>query len=192
MEVAMKPEMSKLTRDLAKVILPLKPKEERAAINAAKVHVAKELSEHYRILGAELRINKPSDPAKAPPRMVGVLIVDYGNRRNFEVLVNGSGKVVEVIDLRGAQPAYTREEIGEARAIAEQDDRVSRFAKMKGSFVSEFGPERTGDNSRRIGLRYAQILKGRVSDVLVHAVVDLSARKLAHFEETSAEAGSRR
>ena len=72
------------------------------------------------------------------------------------------------------------------------DDRVSRFAKMKGSFVSVFGPERTADNSRRIGLRYAQILKGRVSDVLVHAVVDLSARKLAHFEETSAEAGLRR
>jgi hypothetical protein len=30
-----KPEMSKLTRDLAKVILPLKPKEECVAINAA-------------------------------------------------------------------------------------------------------------------------------------------------------------
>ncbi len=183
----MKQEMSKLTRDLAEVILPLKPREERAAIDAAKVRVGSELSDHYRILGAELRIDKPSDPTKAPPRMIGVLIVDYGNRRNFEVLVDGNSKVVRVIDLHGAQPAYTREEIEEARVIAEQDNRVGRFAKLKGSFVSEFGPERTGDNSRRIGLRYARVLKGRLSSVLARAVVDLSGRKLVDFEETPAE-----
>ena len=60
----MKQEMSKSTRDLAKVILPVKPREERAAIDAAKVRVASELSHHYRILGAELRIDKPKDPRK--------------------------------------------------------------------------------------------------------------------------------
>src|SRR6266436_6794848 len=182
----MKQEMSRLTRDLAKVILPLKRREERAAIKAAKIRVGSELSDHYRIFGAELRIDKPSDPTKAPPRMIAVLIVDYGNRRNFEVLVDGKSKVVRVVDLHGAQPAYTREEIEEARAIAEQDSRVGRFAKLKGSFVSEFGPERTGDHSRRIGLRYAQVLKGRLSSVLARAVVDLSDRKLVDFEETTA------
>src|SRR5262249_8175319 len=183
----MKPEMSKLTRELAKVILPLKGKEERAAIKAAQARVAEELSDHYRILGAQLRIDKPSDPTKTPPRMIGVLIVDYGNKRNLEILVNGSGKAVQVIDLRGAQPAPTKEEIDEARAIAEKDDRVRRFTKLKGSFVSEFGPERTADNLRRIGLRYSQALKGRISGVLAHAIVDLSSRKLVQFEETSAE-----
>ncbi len=188
----MKPEMSKLTRDLASVILPLKAKEERAAIEAAKVRVAKELSDHYRILGAELRINKPSDPAKAPLRMVGVLIVDYGHRRNLEVLVDGRGKAVRVVDLHGAQPAYTNEEIEEARGIAQQDSRVARFAKMKGSFVSEFGPERTLDNARRIGLRYGRVDMGRAGRVLAQAVVDLSARKLVHFEEIPAKAGSER
>jgi|SRR5215831_7088020 len=187
----MKQEMSKLTRDLAKVILPLKPREARAAIDAAKARVASELSDHYRIFGAELRIDKPSDPTKTPLRMIGVLIVDYGNRRNFEVLVDTNRKVVRVVDLQGAQPAYTREEIEEARAIAEQDSRVGRFAKLKGSFVSEFGPERAGDNSRRIGLRYAQVLKGRLSRVLARAVVDLSNRKLIDFEETSAEDAKR-
>jgi hypothetical protein len=183
----MKPEMSKFTRNLAKVILPLKPKEERAAIAAAKVRVASELSDHYRILGAELRIDKPSDPTKTPPRMIGVLIVDYGNRRNFEVLVDGKSKVVRVVDLHGAQPSYTREEIEEARAIAEQDNRVGRFVKLKGLFVSEFGPARTADHSRLIGLRYARVLKGRLSSVLARAVVDLSGRKLVDFEETPEE-----
>ncbi len=186
----MKKEMSKLTRDLASVILPLKAKEERAAIEAAKARVAKELSDHYRILGAELRIDKPSSPASAPLRMVGVLIVDYGHRRNFEVLVDGRGKPLRVVDLHGAQPAYTNDEIREARGIAEQDSRIARIAKMKGSFVSEFGPERAIDNARRIGLRYARVDKGRAGRVLAQAIVDLSARKVVHFDEMPAKAGS--
>ena len=63
--------------------------------------------DHYRILGAELRIDKPSDPRKDALRMVGVVIVDYGNRRNFEVLVAGSGKVARVRVARSAsQPVW--------------------------------------------------------------------------------------
>jgi hypothetical protein len=185
----MRREMSPSTRKLARVILPLKPKEARAAINAAKARAANDLSDHYRILGAELRIDKPPDPAKAPVRTVGVLIVDYGNRRNFEVLVDGSGKVSRVIDLRGAQPAFAKDEIEEARGIAEQDSRVDRFARMKGSFVSEFGPPRAADNARRIGLRYARVDRHQITKVLAHAVVDLSARRLVVFEETPTEPG---
>lgn len=179
--------MSKLTRGLASVIAPLKKKEEYAAIDAAKVHLGTELSDHFRIFGAELRIDKPPEPGKAPVRMVGVLVVDYGNRRNLEVLVDIGGKVVNVDDLRGKQPAYMREEIEEARGIAEQDSRVARFAKMKGLFVSEFGPERASDDGRRIGLRYAVVYKRRAGRVLAHAIVDLSTRKLVHFDETPAE-----
>jgi hypothetical protein len=75
--------------------------------------------------------------------------------------VNTGGKVIKVDDLRGTQPAYTTEEIKEARKIAEQDSRIARVAKMKGAFVSEFGPDRAADNARRIGLRYAVVDKGR-------------------------------
>jgi len=186
----MRSEMSELTKGFAKAILPLRRKEELAAVNAARDHVAKDLSDHYRILGAELRIDKPSDPKEAPLRIIGVLIVDYGNRRNFEVLMDGKGKAVRVVDLHGAQPAYKREEIQEALEIAQQDSRVDRFAKMRGSFVSEFGPERTVDNARRIGLRYGRVDKGRAGRLLAHAIVDLSTRKLVDFEEVPAKAGS--
>ncbi len=182
----MKSEMSALTRGLAAVITPLKKKEEQAAIKAAKSHLGKELSDRFRIFGAELRIDKPPKPGTAPHRMVCVLVVDYGRRRNLEVLVNTSGKVVRVDDLRGAQPAYTSEEIKEARKIAEQDSRVARVAIIKSSFVSEFGPERASDNARRIGLRYAVVDKGRAGRVLAHAIVDLSARTLVQFDETRA------
>ncbi len=183
----MKSEMSEFTRKLSKVVLPLRRTEELAAIKAAQQHLAKELSDRYRILGAELRIDKPADPKQVPLRMVSVVIVDYGRRRNYEVLVAARGKVARVVDLGAAQPAYTNEEIKEARKIGAQDTRVARFTKMKGGFVSEFGPERSPDNARCIGLRYAQVEKGRVSRVLAHAIVDLSAGKLAEFQESSAE-----
>lgn len=185
----MKSEMSESTRRLAKVVLPLRQKEHLEAIKAAKAHLANDLSDHYRILGAELRIDKPPDPRKAPVRMIGVIVVDYGNRRNYEVLVGAGGKVAKVVDLGGAQPVFTSEEIEEAREIGERDPRVARLRKMKGSFVSEFGPDRAADNARRIGIRYALIEKGRVSRVLAHSIVDLSVRRLVEFEEASAEPG---
>jgi hypothetical protein len=184
--------MSDLTKKLRPVIAPLKKKEERTAIEAATAYLSKELSDHYRILGAELRIDKPPDAGKIPDRMIGVVLADYGKRRNLEVLVDARGKVAKVIDLKGAQPAYNSEEIADARAIAEQDSRVAYHAGEKGSFTSEFGPERAGDNARRIGLRYAVAEKGRIVGGPAHAIVDLSARKLVHFDEPSAESGSRR
>jgi len=188
----MKSEMSESTKRLAKVVAPLKRKEQLEAIKTAHTHLAKQLSDHYRILGAELRIDKPPDPKKTPLRMIGVMVADYGNRRNYEVLVGEKGKSVRVVDLAGAQPAYALEEIKEARQIAEQDSRVAAFAKRKGSFASEFSPDRASDNARRIGLRYAVVEKGRASRVLARGVVDLSARRLAEFEETSAEPGAGR
>jgi hypothetical protein len=183
----MKSGMSELTKRLVSVIAPLKKKEGHAAIEAARAHIAKDLSDHFRIFGAELRIDKPQQPRKAPVRMIGVLVIDYGNRRNFEVLVGAGGKVVRVDDLRGAQPAYTSEEINEARKIAEQDGTVARFAKMKGVFVSDFGPERASDNARWIGLRYAVLGRARSAGLLAHAVVDLSARKLVRVDKAPAE-----
>jgi hypothetical protein len=188
----MKSEMSEFTRKLAPVIAPLKAKEERAAIHVAKARVAEELSDHHRIFGAELRIEKPSDARTPPRRAIGVLIVDYGNKRNFEILVDGSGKVVRVIDLQGAQPAYLDEEITDARQIAERDRRVARYAKMRRSFVSAFGPERTSDNARRIGLRYAVVERNGVSRVMAHAIVDLSTGTLVQFDETPTESDSER
>jgi hypothetical protein len=183
----MKSEMSDSTKALVKVIVPLRRREELAAIKAAENHLASELSDRYRVLGAQLRIDKPSDLKKSPLRTVGVVIVDYSKRRNYEVLVTANGKVLRVDDLSGAQPAYTSEEIKEARKIGEQDKRVARFARMKGSFVSEFGPEHAADNARRVGLRYANVEKGRVSRVLAHAVVDLSVGKIVEFAETNAQ-----
>jgi hypothetical protein len=179
--------MSKQTRRLVPAIAHLKAREERAAVKAAHAHLLEELSDRFRIFGAELRIDKPEKSGAVPQRMIAVLVVDYGKRRNLVALVDAKGKVVKVEDLRGAQPAYISEEIAEAREIAEQDARVARVAKRKTSFVSEFGPERASDNARLIGLRYFVAAgKGRARPGLARAVVDLSARRLVEFQEMPA------
>ena len=59
----MKSEMSDSTKALGKAIAPLRRKEELAAIKTTKDHLAKELSDHYRILGAELRIDDARFPS---------------------------------------------------------------------------------------------------------------------------------
>ena len=187
----MKSNMSELTKALRPVIGPLKQTEERAAVQAATAHLAKELSDRYRIVGVGLRIEKPTR-GKVPDRRIGVVVVDYGNKRNVEVLVDTRGKVVNVVDLMGAQPPSTHEEIKEARAIAEQDSRVARHAKRKNVFVSEFAPPFATDYARRLGLRYAVLKKDRLTGAVAHAIVDLSARALSHFDEIPGNSRSRR
>ena len=141
-------------------------------------------ADHYRILGAELRIDKPAQPGKLPDRMVAVVIVDYGGKRHLHVLVNASGAVAKVEDLTGSQPPFSTDEIAEARAIAEQDSRVARHLGREGLFVSDFGPAPAPDYARRVGLRYVVLNQGRIIGSLALAIVDLSARKLVEFEET--------
>ncbi|MEP6691773.1 MAG: hypothetical protein ABJD07_11500 [Gemmatimonadaceae bacterium] len=166
------------------VIAPLKKREEQAAIKSATAHLAGMLSDRYRVFGAELRIEKPARPRAAPERAIAVVVVDYGNRRTLEVITDPNGKVLGV-DERAIPPAWSREEITEARAIAERDSLVARVAKLKGVFVSEFGPEPARDNARRIGLRYAVVRKGRLGAELLHAIVDLSAATLVRIEQLS-------
>lgn len=185
----MNPSMSAQTRKLVPLLVPLKAREKRAAIKAAEAHLGPELSDHHRVFGAELRIEKPAKPGALPRRLIAVLVVDYGRKRNLVALVDGRGRVAKVEDLRGAQPAYTSQEIAEARAIAETEGRAARFAKLKGSFVSAFGPDRAPDNARLIGLRYVVLGKGRAGPRLARAIVDLSARRLVDFEEMPAAPG---
>jgi hypothetical protein len=186
----MKSYMSEATKALRPVIGRLKQTEERSAVQAAKAHLAHDLSDRYRIVGVGLRIDKPSR-GKVPDRRIGVVVVDYANRRNVEVLVDTRGRVVNVVDLMGAQPPSTGEEIKEARLIAEQDSRVARHAKRKNVFVSEFAPPPTANRARRLGLRYAVLEKGHLIGAVAHAIVDLSTRELVHFDQIPGDPGSR-
>ena len=183
-------EMSEQTKRLKDLIKPLASREERAAIDAATDHLRGELSDRYRFFPADVRVEKPRRSGAAVERAVALLLVDYEGRRTVEVLVNGKGQVSRVTDLTGFQPGFLSEEVKEARALAERDERVARARKVRGAFVSAFGPEPSREaGARLVGLRYAVVdAKGR-GRLLGEAVVDLSAQRLARFDVLGEEEG---
>jgi hypothetical protein len=174
--------MSEQTKALGNVIKTLTAKEERAAIEAARSHLGRELSARYRIFPAELRIEKPRSPRTIPARAVSLLVLDYERRRTLEVLVDAESKVSGVTDQTGFQPAFLPEEVDEARKIAERDERVAKVSKARGTFASAFGPHPTEERGARlVGLRYAVVDAKRRVRLLGEAVVDLSRRTLVSF-----------
>jgi hypothetical protein len=181
-------EMSAATKALLKVITPLTAREERNATAAAVKHLAGELSQRYQVFPTELRIDKPSKPNSAPKRAIAVLVFDYEKSHTTEVLVDTLGKLVGKTDLTGFQPAFLPGELQEARQIAEKDERVARAAHVRGAFASAFGPHSHGKRgARMVGLRYATVDRKQNVRLLGEAVVDLSERKLVHFENTQEE-----
>src|SRR5262249_15375648 len=153
-------------------------------------HLYGELSERYRFFPAELRIEKSSRSKATIDRSVAVLMVDYERRRTIELLIDAKGKVVRVTDLSGFQPAFLDEEVKEAREIAERDDRVARATRVRGTFVSAFGPDPRGaPGARLVGLRYATVDKKGHGRLLGEAIVDLSQRLILSFEDLGREEG---
>ena len=92
----MKSKLSASTRRLKQVLAPLGKAEERRAITAAREYYrshADQAGSRIRVLGAEVRINKPSGRNALPRREVGVVIVDYDRRQNLDLILNSRGQV---------------------------------------------------------------------------------------------------
>ncbi len=178
------PDMSEATRRLLPLIAPLTAKELKVSAEAAKKHFKKELSERHIIFSPELRVEKPGRPDREPARAIAVLALDYIQHKTMEVLLDTRGKVLRSTVIEGYQPAFTTDEIKEARRIAEADGVVAMIAAIKGVFVSPFGPHQEGaQGPRQVGLHYAVREGKRQARLLGDAVVNLSTGKLVGFEQ---------
>ena len=187
----MKSYMSDLTRSLRKVIAPLSKAEEHRIMKSVTTHMTKnyrgEAAARFRILEIQLSIDKPSNPKSIPQRLIRVLVADYRNKQNLEFVLDTQGKIIRLEEYRGLQPAFHKDEIKEAQAIAKRDGRLAHIAKRRGVFVSDFAPETVQENSFRIvGLRYVSKAKDNVFQQLARVLVDLSEQKVASFESTEA------
>lgn len=179
--------MSDLTASLKRVLAPLGTREERAAIRSAveyfrnTQHGSGEL--RYRVLGAELRIEKPRLRESVPPRLVDVLIVDYGGKQTLRLTVDRTKKIVQSEALT-FHPAFHPDELKEARAIAERAETFPRTARGRRVFVMTFVPDGPSGH-RRVGLHY--LLRGddAMPTPLAIAIVDLSQASLVSVEEVS-------
>lgn len=187
----MKSYMSDLTRSIRKVIAPLSKAEEHRIVKSVTTHMTKnyrdEAAGRFRILEIQLRIDKPSKRESIPQRLIRVLIADYRNKQNLEFLLDTQGKIIRLEEYRGLQPAFHKDEIKEARAIAKRDGRLDHVTKRRGVFISDFAPEVLQENSFRIiGLRYVLKAKDNVFQQLARVLVDLSEQKVVSLESTEA------
>lgn len=181
----MKSKLSPSTRRLKQVLTPLGKSEERRAITAALEFYrsqSDQASGRIRVLGAELRINKPSARNALPRREVGVVIVDYDRRQTLELILNSRGQVQRCNPL-SYQPTVHKDEIREARQIAENDPAAAVLVRQRGISVDVFAPGQVSTGSNRvIGLRYLISRDKTAVTILATAAVDLSESKLLNFE----------
>jgi hypothetical protein len=190
----MKSYMSDLTREYKRVLAPMGKTEERRAVRAAVEWMAAQAGNardlRYRVLGAEIRIEKPQRPKEVPPRWIRVLIADYTHRRNLQVTIDSEGSVMEGGDLAGLQPAFHMDEVQEAREIAERDPRVKRWAKARRSFAGAFAPNADRENRRLVGLRYLAAEKEGQAKPLGTVVVDLYGSEIVDLREYTTRGGA--
>lgn len=190
----MKSYMSDLTREYKRVLAPVGKAEERRAVRAAVDWLIAQAGEtrdlRYRVLGAELRIEKPRRREEVPPRWIEVLIADYTHRRNLQVTLDADGKVVEGGALAGLQPAFHVDEVREAREIAERDPRVKRWAKVKQSFAGAFAPDADRENRRLVGLRYLAAEAEDQARPLGTVVVDLYGCEIVDLRDYTTQGGA--
>ena len=174
---------------LGKLLSPVTKTEARQAIKTVEATLKKAASKDgpsFAILWAALSMEGASKRGEKPRRLIEVVAVDYAGRRNLRYLIDAKGNVAEVGDLL-YRPPFSDEEMREARTIAESDARVARIAKVRKSFVSEFGPDDDGSRGARlVGLRYAAPVKGGF-ELLARVVVDVSSGRLVSMETGEGE-----
>jgi hypothetical protein len=166
------------TRQLDAVLGPLGEEEQQQAIQAAEARIGRE-TDRYRILGAELLIEKPTDPDIAPERLVEVLAADYANRRGLRVLVRPTG--AEEIEVLAYEPVFHPDEIAEARQIAERDEGLAELARREEHFVTPFSPI-SEIGARLIGLRYALAEGDGAARLVAGVAVDLPAGEVVRLD----------
>ena len=182
----MRSPLSPQTRRDRSVVAALTDQEARDAITAAVHHVTSKRpnspEQRVRVLGAELLIEKPERPTQSPERRIQVLIVDYTGKQILRVLIAPPDQIVRVEHVRG-QVAFHRDEVTEARAIAEGDDRLARVIQHPGLFVSATAPAiQVPDGTRVIALRYVTAQPEQRYHLLASAVVDLNAQAIIHLD----------
>jgi hypothetical protein len=173
------------TRQLEAMLAPLGEEEQQQAIQAAQARITQE-TDRYRILGAELAVEKPTGPDLLPERLIGVLAADYANRRGLRVLVRPTG--ADEIQVLTYEPVFHPDEIAEARQIAERDQRLAELGRREEQLVTPFSPS-SEIGARLIGLHYFLAEDDQAARLVASAVVDLPAGEVLRLDWHEPEPG---
>jgi hypothetical protein len=168
------------TRRMRRIIAPLSARQAHAAGKTVVERLISGRADHARpprVLGVELRVDKPARQGDLPQRRIRVVVADYASGRVVDVTVDERYRMVEETHYRGVQPAFVSDEVDEARELVEADPRVAQATARQRFFIESFSPPTTHQRgSRTIGLRYVATRARRGADILAEAVVDLDHR----------------
>jgi hypothetical protein len=179
----MAPPISPLTQRLAEVIAPLRPDEERRAIQAALENVQ---GERLHVYGAELRIDKRRD--RVPARLITVFLADLAGYLPYEVVVDADGEIVEANEQPDRVPPFSPTEIGDALALARTVPEVVELGERWGVSSAVFYPsghddgehgDRGAARRRRVGFHFLDISDETAVTPIASIVVDLTAGEVA-------------
>ena len=174
-------EVSAITDAARAVVAPLEPEEERRAVEAALGHVRRDVPS-VRVYGVELAVVKPKRRGELPTRQVRVLLAVPRSSAVHEVLVDADGEVVAVEERPPINLPYLPEEVEEARAIAERDERVAELAEYGRPLgVGTFAPKSHPESHRLVGLHYVDIEDPYLPRPLASVVVDLATQETVSF-----------
>jgi hypothetical protein len=173
------PFMSADTERLLEATAPLGKREQERAIRVALAEIE---GQRYRVLAAELAIDKPARRDEPPARMVRVVVADYDRCRVVDMLVDASGKPARAPELLRYQPAFHPDEIVEARGIAEREPRFAELARTRGLLVMPFAAPVSERPGRLVGLRYLVPAEaGAEPPPLIEVIVDLCAGQVQGY-----------
>ena len=178
----MKTAMSPLTEAMGAALDPLGPAEERRAIDAALGRVE---SDHVRVYGAELRVEKRR--GERIRRQIAVLVATMSPYAVHEVIVDEDGEVVDDTELLDFEPPFTDAEIGDAISIARADDRLRSLAERKSVRTAvSYAPIEHASSDRRSRLAIVRFFEQTDSGDLkpiVSVTVDLSRRTVRSMKD---------
>jgi hypothetical protein len=130
--------------------------------------------------GTELHIEKP--PRDQPPtRQVRVRLGTQATGLVYDVMVDGSGRVVAIQVRPAFQPPFLDSEVTDARAIAERNVDLGDALEGRTLTLLTFTPGGP-QTDRRVGLHYVATSDTDPPTAIAIAEVNLTKRRLERFE----------
>lgn len=152
-------------------------------------HVRERLADaRHRVVGADLREDKPEGEDTPSPRLAEVGVYDYDHDALLVAIANlRTGEVVGLEERTGVQPPLSAEELAEAKHIVLQDPEFQSAAQHPDLQAVAF-PARAAfsDGHRRYGHRLVTVTLWtgqEQSSKVAEAAVDLSRRELVPVAE---------
>jgi len=171
------------THELVALLDELRERVVRAALADAKLERRLRGSRH-RVVGVDLRDEKPGPRTKATRVAVEVGVYDYDRDLLLVAVVDArSGAVLRIEDRKGEQPPLASEEEKETMELLLADPELRSLRRRRGLSLVAFPVRATHPRAAHRAFEVFLWSGGRRPQRLAARIVDLSAREVLPYDE---------